>query len=76
MEPVHYTLLREQLHRFPSVESLESLRRLGVRYVILHRGGFGPLKWARIERELQQFQHALRLVMSEESDYIYELSGS
>ena len=32
--------------------SLAALRARGVRYVILHRGGYGPNKWARIERDL------------------------
>jgi hypothetical protein len=73
IEPIHYVELREKARRFPSVASVTLLRNLGVRYVILHRGGFGPFKWARIERELPRFSDELRLVATFGDDRVYAL---
>jgi hypothetical protein len=74
IEPPHYMALREKLLRFPSAESLRDLRTLGTRYVIVHRGGYGPNKWARIERELPAFASELREVARFGDDTVYELA--
>lgn len=55
VEPADYRRTRELALRFPSREFLDHVRRLGVRYVIVHRRGFGPFKWARVERDLPAF---------------------
>jgi hypothetical protein len=52
LEPPAYVELREKARRFPSPDSLEVMRRLGARYVIVHRRGYGPFKRARLERDL------------------------
>ena len=52
IEPRSYVELREQAFSFPSSESLDAFRARGARYVIVHRGGFGPNKWQRFEREI------------------------
>jgi hypothetical protein len=54
VEPPHYVRLRELSRAFPSPEFLDEARRLGVRYVVLHRGGYGPNRWQRIESALPQ----------------------
>ena len=48
IEPTPYVDLRNKAQRFPSEDSIAALRARGVRFVILHRGGFGPNKWARV----------------------------
>ncbi len=55
VEPEAYRKARELAQRFPTREFLDHMRALDVRYVVLHRRGFGPNKTARIERELPAF---------------------
>lgn len=74
IEPAPYLELREAARRFPSEAAIEALRRRDVRYVVLHRGGYGPLKWERIERDLPLFSAALREVVRFEGDTVYELT--
>jgi len=62
IEPTPYVVLRNAVRSFPSAIALDTLRGHGVRYVILHRGGYGPNKWARIERDLPAFAGDLREV--------------
>jgi hypothetical protein len=62
IEPVAYVDLRNKAARFPSAESLQAFRDRGVRYVILHRGGYGPNRWARIQRDLPRFAAELKQV--------------
>lgn len=73
IEPAPYVELREASRRFPSPESLALFRRAGVRYVILHRGGYGPNRWARIERDLPLFASSLREVARFDGDTVFEL---
>ena len=44
-----------------------------MRYVIVHRAGYGPNKWARIERDLIWFTSELREVARFGGDTVYEL---
>jgi len=74
IEPAPYLELREAVRRFPSEAALQALRARGVRFVLLHRGGYGPLKWARIERDLPRFAGALREVVRFDGDTVYELT--
>jgi hypothetical protein len=74
IEPAPYLELREAVRRFPSEAAIDALRRREVRYVVVHRGGYGPLKWARIERDLPSFSGALREVVRFEGDTVYELA--
>ena len=60
IEPTPYVALRNAVRTFPSAPALAALRGHDVRYVILHRGGYGPNKWARIERDLPLFAGELR----------------
>jgi hypothetical protein len=72
-EPRYYVELKQKLKRFPSAESIAALRELGVRYAVLHRGGYGPPKWGRIERDLPAFAGELRPVASFGRDFVYEI---
>ena len=60
IEPAPYVELREIALRFPSAESIDAFRTRGARYVIVHRAGFGPNKWARIERDLPPWTEGAR----------------
>jgi hypothetical protein len=73
IEPAPYVDLRDKARRFPSEECLGALRERGVRYVILHGGGYGPNKWARIQRELPAAAAALGEVARFGEDLVFEL---
>lgn len=72
-QATHYVELRDKAQWFPSQDSIDVFRRLGARYVVVHRGGYGPFKWARIERELPHFAGDLRPVASFDDDQVFEL---
>jgi hypothetical protein len=77
IEPVSYQRMRALAHRFPNEELLASLRAIGVRYLVLHRGGYGPNQWARIEESLPRFTGGdLREVAFFDGDTVFELSPS
>ena len=73
IEPPAYVDLRDKARRFPSEDCLRAFRERGVRYVIVHREGYGPYKWARIQRELPAAAGALREVAEFGGDLVFEL---
>jgi hypothetical protein len=73
IEPAAYVRLRELARTFPSVELLDALRDVGVRYLVLHRGGYGPVQWPRIEAGLPLFAGELRPLATFGGDAVYEL---
>ena len=77
IEPASYAELRELALRFPSKEALDAFRARGARYVIVHRGGFGPNKWERIERDLPAWTDGpaprLRRIAEMDGDLVLEL---
>ena len=72
--------MRALARGFPSEDLLASLRASGVRYVVLHRGGYGPNQWARIEQSLPRFtggtDGALREVAFFSGDTVFEVNPS
>jgi hypothetical protein len=73
IEPEPYLDLRRRARRFPSADALAAFRERGVRYVILHRGGYGPNQWARIERDLIWFADDLEEVARFGGDTVFAL---
>jgi hypothetical protein len=74
IEPASYVALRDRALRFPSPESLDAFAAAGARYVVVHREGFGPNKWARIERDLPAYADRLAEVARfDDGDLVYEL---
>jgi hypothetical protein len=71
IEPPQYVALRELSRSFPAPPFLGALRAAGVRYVILHAGGYGPNRWARIERDLAQGPVGLAEVARFGGDRVY-----
>ena len=75
IEPASYQRLRALAHGFPSEELLAALRATGVRYLVLHRGGYGPNQWARIEQALPRFAGgSLREVAFFAGDTVFEIA--
>jgi hypothetical protein len=76
VEPEHYRRVRELVRRFPSQESIDALRALGTRYILLHRGGYGPNQWARVSRDLPRFLECCLKVAAEFPDVtVYEIGS-
>jgi hypothetical protein len=74
IEPPGYVRLRDAARSFPSDEAFAAFAEKGVRYVVVHRAGYGPNKWARIERELGRFAWPLgEVVRFDDGDTVYEL---
>lgn len=74
IEPAQYQRYRELARSFPADEFLTALRRIGVRYVVLHRGGYGPNQWARLEETLPgAVDRSLREVAFFAGDTVFEL---
>jgi hypothetical protein len=62
---------------FPSEEFLGALRATGTRYVVLHRKGYGPFQWARLQKGMPEAlaSGALRAVATLGTDTVYELDA-
>ena len=72
-EPREHGTLRALLKRFPSDESVAALRRIGVRYAVLHGACLGPNQRGRIERDLPAFTAALPEVARFGEDVVLEV---
>jgi hypothetical protein len=74
IEPAQYRRYRELARSFPAEEFLAAMREIGVRHVVLHRGGYGPNQWARLEEALPAAREgALREVASFSGDTVFEI---
>ena len=75
IEPRRYVEIRSLSRDFPSGEFLGALRAIGTRYVIVHRKGYGPFQWERLQKGLPQAlaSGALREVTTLGTDTVYEL---
>jgi hypothetical protein len=74
IEPRRYVQLRELLRGFPSPESLGALRAAGPRYVVVHRKGYGPNQWERLEKAMPEaLSTSLRVLAVLGTDTVYEL---
>ena len=75
IEPRRYVEIRELSWSFPSDAFLGALRGVGTRYVIVHRRGYGPFQWERLQRGMPEAlaSGALREVAVLGNDTVYEL---
>src|SRR5262245_2085930 len=74
IEPAQYRRYRELSRFFPAEEFLAAMRGIGVRYVVLHRGGYGPNQWARLEEALSSAGgSSLREVAFFAGDTVFEI---
>jgi hypothetical protein len=74
IEPRRYVLLRELARSFPSPESLAALRAAGTRYVVVHRKGYGPNQWERLEARMPgALGSSLRELAVLGNDTVYDL---
>ena len=74
IEPRRYVQLRELLRSFPSPESLAGLRAAGTRYVVVHRKGYGPNQWQRLQARMPEaLGSSMRELAVLGTDTVYEL---
>jgi hypothetical protein len=75
IEPRDYVRLRELSRGFPAEDFLQALREIGVRHVILHRKGYGPFQWERLQRGMATAlaSGSLREVIVLGNDIVYEV---
>ena len=77
IEPAAYRRYRELARSFPAEPFLAEMKAIGVRYVVLHRGGYGPNQWARLEAALPAaLGRSLRPVAAFGGDTVFELLGN
>jgi len=77
IEPRAYVQLRELLRAFPSEPSLAALRGAGARWIVVHRKGFGPLQWQRLQSGMPEaLGSSLRETAVLGNDIVYELLPS
>ena len=65
--PPRHEMLFDQLTRFPDEGSVRALEKLGVNYVVLHRGDYGEQRFARAVAAAQAL-FPTRLVLEHEAD--------
>jgi hypothetical protein len=76
IEPREYVRIRDLARTFPSGALLDALRAIGVRYVVVHRKGYGPFQWGRLQAEMPRaLAGPLREVTTLGSDVVYELQS-
>jgi hypothetical protein len=77
IEPKSYARLRDLSWQFPSEEFLGALRTVGTRYVVLHRKGYGPFQWARLQKGMPEALASgrLREVAVLGTDTVYEVQA-
>jgi hypothetical protein len=75
IEPRRYVEIRNLARSFPSEELLLALRAIGTRYVVVHRKGYGPFQWERLQKGLPEAlaSGSLREVATLGTDTVYEL---
>jgi hypothetical protein len=73
-EPRGYARIRAEMIEFPSEGFLDLLREVDVRYIVVHRAGYGPNQWRRYQAQMAHLRPgSLREVVTLEGDTVYEL---
>lgn len=72
--PLSERLLGE-LVKFPDATSLQSLRELGVDYVVVHTDLYSPDEWTRVEKEIARMSSLLALEHVEGAGRVYAVTA-
>jgi hypothetical protein len=77
IEPRSHERMRTLSWEFPSEDFVSALRSIGVRYVVVHRQGYGPFQWARLQKRMPQALASgrLREVVTMGGDTVYEVGA-
>jgi hypothetical protein len=69
-QPEQYRRIRTVMETFPSLESVNELRRLGVTYVVVNSARYGD--YSKIDSKIKSL--GLPLLNVSEAEYVYGLS--
>jgi hypothetical protein len=73
-EPRGYARIRAEMMDFPSEDFLDLLREVGVRWIVVHRAGYGPHQWRHYQEQwARHLPRSLREVVTLEGVTVYEL---
>jgi hypothetical protein len=70
-EPPGHTALYRELLAFPDDVSLQSLRRFGVTYIVVHESYYSPGEWTRVREALGRYSSELVLLYNDQQARIY-----
>jgi hypothetical protein len=74
IEPQHYVRIRELSRSFPAQPFLEALRGIGVGLIVVHRKGYGPFQWERLQAGMPEaLATSLREVAALDGTTVYEI---
>jgi hypothetical protein len=77
IEPDSYLRVRDRMMTFPAESFLDMLREIDVRYVILHREGYGPVQRRRLDSQMGALRPgSLREVVTFDGTTVFELLPS
>ena len=68
---LHFELYKKML-QFPDEASVNALKELGVRYVVVHTDYYTPADWAAVEERIKRFDQ-LKLAHTEGAGRVYSL---
>lgn len=71
--PPDYESLKERMLQFPSKETLDELKHLGVNYVVFHPNQYPAQGWEEILRRLDRYTSDLELVKELDSARVYRI---
>jgi hypothetical protein len=74
LRPPLHTELYTKLLSFPDETSVQALRALGVRYVVVHTDLYGPDEWRTVDTRLAQIPQWLRLEHVEGPGRVYSIA--
>jgi len=65
--------LKLRLRQFPSKETIDELRQMGVNYCIVNNLQYESSHWAQIQKRLTRFTRDLELIKEFESAFVYRI---
>lgn len=72
--PDYYPEISSIIQTFPSNDSINTLQKIGVKYVILHSKLVGSNESMRIQKEILNYNKSAKLIMIFGDDYVYRLN--
>ena len=57
-------------------EFLDMLREVGVRYIVVHRGGYGPIQWRHYQRQMAELNTNTRYLHDHLAEYALRLTAT
>jgi hypothetical protein len=71
--PPDFRTLASRLASFPSQDSFRAMRERRVRYITVHREGYGSAAAAEVERRLDPFRSHLKLLAEDPRMVVFEV---